>query len=84
MKAAQVAASNCPFCGGGHLELDTLNSEALAAWRKLGGGGNGDFVSCSSCMAAGPISSTKRLAILRWNERGRPFQGRAKIFHLAD
>ena len=52
----------CPFCGG---SKQKVKSSGRWGW----------FVSCS-CAAVGPSSKSRDEAIIAWNRRTEPLQGR--------
>ena len=53
--------SPCPFCG---------NKVVLLAKEKvLPSGPNRYYAECPLCLMRGPVTSTRKYAIVKWNER---------------
>ena len=50
----------CPFCEG--------KGVLLATERMLPSGPNRYYAECMSCLARGPVSSTRKYAIIKWNK----------------
>lgn len=51
----------CPFCGS----KDVL----LATEKMLPSGSNRYYAECPLCLMRGPVTSTRKYAIVKWNDR---------------
>lgn len=51
----------CPFCGSKGILLTTE--------RIFPSGPNRYYAECSLCLTCGPVASTRKYAIVKWNDR---------------
>lgn len=57
----KIKLNPCPFCEG--------KAVLLATEKIFPSGPNRYYTECISCFARGPVSSTRKYAIIKWNRR---------------